>query len=515
MTRELKVSLFSVGLLILASLMYVWPFLRFPAFNLIDDGFNLQKVMVLRQNLSYQGWASNLYEVEIGRFRPGYFMYFFVVSIFGMTPGVFWIGQWVTLLTLLLAVWWLISVTTRSKWLGLIGSNVLLVLPALAENTFRLGTAELRQSVLVVALMVWLLDSKWSKNIWYFFFGGGVFIAALLTKETSLFLLPTIMLGLGLEIWQIPTQWKKYLLACLVYIVLAGLFVTGLPPRTGYASSYVFNFETIIKNIFIVRIAIPQLLWIGASMGASFLFRSLYVFTSWKKWLSESKSHLVIGSVLALSVAIQLPWQYQFERYYLIPYVAIVLFAMVEVNALIEYAKNVRLFQSTWFDVLKVYLVVTVISLALSTVFIGTEALKFNHVLKRSIASFESWYSQYHYSYAVIQNVSNLPENAHLYITHNDYEVIYEIGLFASHFGKKNIRIVSENAQTQSDFGDPYHLVDDVYSSFVSDEHSTGKTYLLTRGSVPASISASLSHELWPIPPGVKHESSFVWRLWQ
>src|SRR5690349_16308248 len=87
-----------LGLIIFfAAFLYVWPFLKYPAFNVIDDGASIRVSRDLLNDAqagTFARWPSLLIETQEGRLRPVYHLFFLLIyALFGARPLFFWLGQ--------------------------------------------------------------------------------------------------------------------------------------------------------------------------------------------------------------------------------------------------------------------------------------------------------------------------------------------------------------------------------------------------------------------------------------
>lgn len=498
-------------ILIGCSLLYLFQFLRYPAFNLIDDGFNLQKAAQLKNEISISNWSSNLVEKPVGRLRPVYFLYFYVLSLISTQPAVFWWFQWSVLSFLLCALFVLIRKTTHHSVLTMIVCICVLALNSLAENLFRLGTAELRQALLVVVFIgLMLRELPQPQKLSNIFLGLVILWLAFLTKETSIFLVPLYML---IKIIQSIFDRRISRLTILsMFLVSAStiLFLHVMPERTGYASSYTFSFRQVLDNVFVIRAATPEIFWLGIIALLGTVLRLFFSDYSLKYLWDKNQELVIVCSVIVCSLVIQLPWLYQFERYFLITHIFILWYVALELQRTWDFLKSKQL--PTLFDKSKFLISFGALAFLVSQFLFLPGAWRLDKVVMRSRQAESTWFSQYHYSYQVIKAISNLPINSTIFIAFNDYEVVYELGLFATHLGNRPLSIVSENHQVELDFGTPYKTVLDIHEAYSNEPK---QKYLITRGESNVSQSAHLSQELWPEPPMIERDPKLVWRIWQ
>lgn len=329
------------GWLAIPAFFYLGGFLLFPAFNIIDDGASLLVSQRLLSSPTIQNWSDILIERQVGRLRPVYHLSFFTVyALFGFQPFWFWFVQYLVLtLTLVGAAVFLYQVTKR-YWLSALAPLVMLAFPSAAENFYRLGTAEPKQFMLwvwLLVLMTYVYQKGWTGRK----FGSAtlLFGVALFTKETSM-----VFSGLFgyLAVWQAIFQRKKpwvTVLAFVCTIVLIVAFFFFLPRQGSYSQGFQLNLDDMKSRLMVARL----------ESAAVFFPLSLAIFSTglrlvyqiWKKrtltekdfvWSGMLLSQLVVYLVIGI-----LPWQYQLPRYYYPIYLMGFLYIAVEIAEIVRY----------------------------------------------------------------------------------------------------------------------------------------------------------------------------------
>ena len=264
------------------SSIYFWPFLRNPAFNLIDDGMSLQ---VSKKIIS--GDFSNFIEINSGRVRPLYWIYFSLIYIVsGINPLGFWIGQTIVVSATLFSLWYLLTSNVSIKsWkihLIVLVLPIIFFIPAVSENLYRLGTAEVRQLLFIILFLIWMKKSV-ERNIpnWPGFL---LFLLALLTKETSIFLAPLLI------IFYLPYIVKEYLTKSKIkkhkekicFLIFFGFFtliyysfLSTIKDSSSYASGFGLDLSQLKLNFLISRLEMNEiyyLLLILLTLGITRLF---------------------------------------------------------------------------------------------------------------------------------------------------------------------------------------------------------------------------------------------------
>ncbi len=502
-----------------ASLVYLLPFLKYPALNLIDDGHLVQKVVTLQQEMSLSNWRSQLVETEIGRFRPLYYVYFLIILGGHFSATTLWWGQALTLGLMLGLSFSILLRLTRSPLYSLIGTLPILWLPAVSENFMRLGTAEVRQVVLILWFVWWLTKlNSTKKQVKGVVIGLVIAGLAFLAKETSLFLIPIYIGYLGLR--AVSQTLRRHEVALgLGLFALGVLIYLCIPPSVGYATGYQWTSARWLENIFIIRASIPEMFWLlGLMMSLSGL-RMLFQWQGAQALVRQNFWLIFLMGVILACLVVQLPWTYQLERYFLACYVFTMLYSGLEIWSHFQWARvySLQFLRNKTVTVFKILIYVMVqVSLAVLVLqaFFLPNAHRLDRLVTRSLSSRDIWFTQYHYSQSLISYLrQQITPETKLYVGFNDYEVIYEIGLFASDFGRRPVTVLSENAQVATDFDAKYRAVADVYQAYLAD--STSNKVMIIRGAPVASNSAALVAELWPTPPTLEKDKRLVWSIWK
>jgi len=505
--------------LCLGCIAYMGIFLRQPALNLIDDGHVILKVLQLKQELSFENWQAQLYEVEIGRFRPLYYLYFFFLLFFGTNPLIFWIGQLLTLMLLVGLVYGIFVRVTRLPAFSFMSTLPVFFLPAVAENFYRLGTAEVRQVVLLLLFifyLTFLADSH--RSLKFTLWGLMIGLFAFMAKETSLLLIPAYYIYILLRMLTGKLRVNELILG-IGLTVVGFLFYSLIPESTGYAAGFQVSPNVILLNAHIIRASIPEMFWIWCAGLVFTSIRVSFQYTDLKSLLWRNFWLILILGIGIGATALQLPWLYQLERYFLFVYLCILMYVGLEIKEQLGWGKG--LLQNAAPDRLSLLIrsitysgvSLLFISLVTSLVFLP-QSWRVYRLIDRTLASRDTWFTQYQYSYGLIRYLwYQVPAQSNVYMTHNDYEVIYEVGLFASDFFRRELNLYSENAATTADFGMIYQVTGDIYSAYSTD--MTSNKILIVRGKPVASMSATLQSQLWPDASSVARDERLVWSIWQ
>lgn len=331
--------------LIIPAFVYLGVFCVFPAFNVIDDGASINSAVKLSSSSSIDVWKSVLVESQVGRLRPLYLLYFFIVySVVGANPLGFWMFQLVVLSLTLIGMAIFIYKVTNSYLLSSFVPVVLLFFEATAENFFRLGTAEPKQVLLWIWLLLAALQIK-VKGLTVFrsVVLLSVFIAALLLKETS------VVFGgvFGfLVVWEVVVSRKMakpQLGVLLLSLICVVLYVLAIPKTGAYSSAFHFEVQKMLSRLLLARTMYSSLFFPVFVASCSLLVRAgLTYFRKISNPLDSFFWQLLLLSqfLLVLIVGI-LPWEYQMVRYFYPLYVSGLLLCALEFGQVVRLlAKN-------------------------------------------------------------------------------------------------------------------------------------------------------------------------------
>lgn len=310
-------------LLFLAAFVYLSPFLRYPAFNFIDDGASLRASHDLLSDVQHHTlshWPSILIETQEGRMRPLYHLYYFLVyTLFGPNPLAFWVAQATMLGVSLAMMGTFIFLVTRSRALSLISLFLLFLVPT-ADNFYRFGTAEPKQMVMWLLFLLWCW---WTQQTGWrvktMLTGILVLWAGLLTKETSITFVPTFWF---FWLWQVIFAQKRSR-EDILYGFTIGLLSSGylflLPTRTGYSSSFHFQPHNMWLRFLSTWGGVPIVYllflvsWCGVALRLLWDWRTHRLFHQ-KEYLWPC--FFALQALLLLIVGI-LPWEWPLARYFL------------------------------------------------------------------------------------------------------------------------------------------------------------------------------------------------------
>lgn len=465
---------------LLASVVYFYPFLRNPAFNLIDDGHSLKVAKEIST-----GDFSNIVEVSNGRFRSMYWMYFVVVYLIGGdNPFYFWVGQTFIVTMTLFLIWYLV----KNKLSKNVFANSLpflislfFFIPEVSENLYRLGTGEVRQMFFSLLFLIWLKNNQIDK--WPNYIGYLIFFLAILTKETSIMLLPLLV------IYKLPfiisgiKKNNKHICNILFFSVITlffYLFINALKEGSTYGSNFSINWSEIKYNILVSRITMKELFYIlfflfslTFSRFVFFLREKIvlrkieanFLFTIIIKFLKDNILEVAFFTGVLESLFFVFSWEFQLGRYYYPVYIFLLLYAVSELEKSIAKLRNIKLINKF------IFMLIPLLIMILSYFFFFQHmSPNFKNKLDENYKIKQRWFQDYQNSYAIIENL--LSWSCHtIYTTVSDYEVIYELGLYGNRLSikKNNCKIYSSSFKTEENFKNFYYS-ENVIEDFIQDE---------------------------------------------
>ena len=400
------------------------------------------------RSTDWRVWQSQLFEPEIGRMRPAYYLYFVVVYlVFGPLALGFWLAQAVVVLLTLIGLRKLIKIVSPiSDKLLIPALAAFLFMPAVVENTYRLGTAEPRQALFMVWLLVWLARLPIKKiTAKEFFIGNGLLLLTLTTKETSILLLPLIAISfvwMGLKNHlKKPTFW----ILGLTLLSQVLLFFVLMPRAQGYATSLSLSWSRIWLNIHISRLThLPYYFLLGGGLGLSLSrwWRADKLQKVKQFWLSLLWPVIFLLG-FTMSLFFVFTWEYQLERYYYLPVLFLWVFSLGELG---------WFFQS-WHSFWQKHLwrggpsyLVSFFGLCLV---VGIALMPLTHwprALKNRQEHLYGWLAEYTVAgelTAFLQD--SVPSGTQIFLASDNYEIVIETGFFASRLGDQPVTVYSQN----------------------------------------------------------------------
>ena len=504
--------------------IYMWPMLQRPFFNLIDDGWSLFVAKHTVQASNIHGWVDQLIvqEASIGRVRPLYYLYYIFIWVFsGSNPLAYWVAQTILISCLFVLLYFVEKPTTGvQKLFRLICISCILFFPSLVTNYFRLGTAEPRQVLLLLLFIIWLFSlEKYFKNKIFLITGVLIYLGALLTKETSLSLFPATLIQLLFIAKCNKHQQKTALWLCVVFSIIS-IFFLGLFVKigsTGYGSGAALNFSVMKSNFLSFRVGHRDellLLAFSTFILLTHVFQNLKSKRGPEYWMQTYQKTAIYFSILIGQLFFLLIWSHQLERYFLIFDVLLVLLFLHSTSNFLTLSKKISrnqllVFGSGFFCWSIVWFI------GVFKGYVPNPGLKLQNSLqarREAICSYQENGQLIEYLLSKDHTVANI------YILHNDYEVIYEINLFATKFDPSvNLRVFSSNKDVVHDFSSKFPQLtfsSDLLRDFSSDRNK--KKIMLARSEAQAeSLPTPLLKNSFVLRANHSCEKQLNWVIWE
>jgi hypothetical protein len=260
------------------------------------------------------------------------------------------------------------------------------------------------------------------------------------------------------------------------------------------------------KKALEMRLEQAELFWpLGVILALTGLRISLtFVLSKAKAWqsvLKESLWPVVLVTGILGTLVLLLPWEYaKMDRYFYNLIGLILLYAAVELTKTVEVLTQVKHTYGT--KMALTYVLVTLLaSWVIRNVVFHGFGTRYAMVAERAIDAHLRLYKEYQLSYPLIKYLlTSVPDQATLFIGDEDYERIYHIGVFASHFDRRKIRVITTNQMVVTDFGGAYQFPSsdqsETLSAVFSKSVCTSDCYFIYR---PAYYKPLL---FGPLPPG-------------
>jgi hypothetical protein len=465
-------SAFPAVFCLLIATLYIGPFLMFPGFSVIDDGWTLHVVNGMRHS-PMQEWSQYLVESDIGRLRPVYYLYFFLIYLVsGNHPFLFWLGQWAVLAGTLYVMYQLLFKATKHRFISLGGIAVPFLFPSMPENLYRLGTQEPRQFLLQISFLLWAMTLKEnSLTLVKAAIGPVLLFLALGSKETSLILIPMFMAMYLLQLLQGHWRSPKFLGLVIVMVLIGVGFYAMIPTSKNYTLGYDLSLPGMVRTALLARMSEIHIFWLWGILGCLTAAR-LYFFSpslEIKKIINTHFWQIIIFLAALGSFIIILPWNLQLERYYYNVTLFVLMFATIEAAAWWSLRKNIRKFSD--FQKIALAAVIFFLGLGMTRIVFHQQIPPYSPMLSNTTGSMKVWFSSYQNNYAVAHYLmTHTRENESFYAAFPDYEVVYDMGQFASLFGDRKITVYHANPQLGKDRGFPYVFIEDPYAAYQADQ---------------------------------------------
>lgn len=307
---------------------------------IVDDGvsiLNANMISSYLSNLDFQGLLNLFIEKESGRFRPGYWIFYWLSTLVvgGSSVGHHFIHFFIITLTVYF-LFLIINTLTLSKTTALVGSLLFLLSSLNVENWYRLGPQEpLMTFCIAISTLYFIqLGIKKKKVIYdskYILLVVLPIIFGFFIKETFVAFFP---FALYLFIGYFFVNWDKsekvsiynkknfhlpaishFLGINIALLLLAILLYVFVKSQGHYSSYYSFSILTSIGNaqsyVQSIISSLGILFWV---LSSSFLFG---VFRAFRQQKFTPQLYLQIAFLVGgiSFLAIQLPWSFVMSRY--------------------------------------------------------------------------------------------------------------------------------------------------------------------------------------------------------
>jgi len=309
------------------AILVMTPRLISPQFGLLDDGLMLERVTdILSNDFSMR------YDLQAGRFRPIYWLYFTLIFIVaGMRPFWFFFSHLILFLVLLLQIRLLMKKMNADNKQILIASLIFIFSMPIIENFYTLGKGEPLQLVFLLSALVCFEELKnsikkgerWLASILTFIF----ILAAILVKETAILIAPLAAVWFGYT-WIKRNQYSEHIRkTILVFLLIATAsiaaffilrYLWGSTSLTGgtYTEKYDFSISLLVEKT--LR-WVTQLSFYFHYLIPMFLLLLIIIL---KKRISDEAQKQNIFNWTSWSlfwIVVLIPWDLA-EVYYLLPF---------------------------------------------------------------------------------------------------------------------------------------------------------------------------------------------------
>ncbi len=260
MNTKTKTAYLMALLPLVIAVLVMAPRLASPQFGVMDDGLIYTEVQKIRE-----GDLSMGYDLQAGRFRPLYWLYFTLIyTLAGSNPVWFFVGHLVILMILLIEIRSLMKSMRATDGAILLAQLVFLFSIPIIENFYTLSKGDPLSLVFILASLISFeklkSTSRTTARVAYLAlaFINGLF--AIWAKETAYIMAPisAVWAGYALLRRKIYPKWKVQAYG-LYFAAMAGAMgaffliraAVGAPPVTGgtFTERYIFTWEAIFSRI--------------------------------------------------------------------------------------------------------------------------------------------------------------------------------------------------------------------------------------------------------------------------
>ena len=324
--QQIKTKNFILAIVpLVITIIIMIPRLISPQFGFFDDGRMLVEVNKILQND-----FSMSYDLQAGRFRPLYWLYFlFIYTLAGPEPVWFYISQLIIFLIIIIEIRLSLKRMKATNWQIFTTSMVFIFSMPIVENFYTFSKGEPLQLIFTLASVIFLgyLKNPRQKKIHWLciIFSFLSILLAMMVKETTIIMVPIAVIWTGYVYLKRNDYSKKCRQAYLIYLGTAILATVlffilrkewGLSSVIGgtYTKRYTFTLMSLLPKF-------ARWLTLFAHYFHYLLpFSGIALISIFKtKFTRSQRLNLFDWGIWTLSwLAVLIPWEYA-EVYYLLP----------------------------------------------------------------------------------------------------------------------------------------------------------------------------------------------------
>ena len=321
--------------------------------------------------------------------------------------------------------------------------------------------------IIIILFLLWMAKLDFKKITFKnFVIGNGLLLLALTTKETSILLLPMILIFFG---WARLKKLMKDKKSWWLFLTLVGqvvLFILSMPRRQGYTVNVDFSLNKLWLGALIARFDYAEYYFPMIVALILFFFRNL---KKLKKGITNSFLHdlqwpLILLTGFTSSLFFVFSWEHQLERYHYLTFIFIILFLFYELSFYNFSFKNIKKLKQSF----NLFSLVTVTFIILAGILMFQKRnLYQKNVLERTADSFQEMF----FTHQAAGSLTNflfysLPEGTRVFVDSNDYEKLVDIGYFASRLGERQVLIYSINQEAALNYGPTHQYSTDIFGDY-------------------------------------------------
>jgi len=419
---------------------------------LIDDGENLRMGQEIAKHFANNdlNWLLSV-EKGNGRFRPAYWLWHWLnFQLFHTSVLLHHSGHLLLFVGIAILIYLITYKITRSVIGGILSVYIYFLFYPIAENYFRLGTAEPQLTLLYLGIVYFIakiyicfITRPQKPCTRYLFYLMLLYSIAYFMKETSPILLfaliPVGVVGLLDQKVIHKRRWFFSFLFLLLFNLL--LFVLVLKIKQaygiggGYTDAYQLRLKTSLDNYVAYLKLITKYYQLLLLLPLINFFKKTIISFRNNNYQTTYLWELVLSSWFVLFLAVQAPWTYVMGRYLMPVTVWLAIFMAVEYSEIINSLKHV-LFKTAGKQV--------IFRLSLTSVFaFSCLLLLLVYQGEAILRMYKSAVTNERYTRNVVRYLSQtIPINGHVYVNFSEgiMEYLYELPLhFRLLYGRPDI----------------------------------------------------------------------------